>query len=381
MKLVVVWQTYLKEINRDKYNILQKENNYAVTLLIMKCWHDTLFTAWLEESNILNVEPLPIVANGIEPLYFFSPRKCIKALKRIQPDVIQIDNPTWSLVLLQLIIAKLLVCKKAKIVVFTWLNMPYPKTLKFGLYRVIETFNMFFVDTLICWNNDGKRLFEGRWYEKPIHVLPQLGVDPQFFVKKDVSYIREKLHISAGDFVFWSIGRLVEEKWLADEVAAFQPLTKKYPNIKLLLVGKWPYKEDLERQVQELGISDYVIRVNSVTHEEVVDYINVCDAHILASYEIPTRKEQFGHILIECMSVGVPVIWSDSGEIPFVIGDAWVVFPARNTKKLTDAMEQMLTDTELRKACIEKWKQRVQEHYTHQKIAASLDAVYKSVVA
>lgn len=380
MKLVVVWQTYLKEINRDKYNILHKENNYAVTLLLMRCRHDTLFTAWFEESAVLRVEQLPIVGNGIEPLYFFSPLLLIKALKRIQPEVIQVDNPTWSLVLLQLIIAKLLVCKTAKIVVFTRLNMPYPKTLKFALYRVIETFNMLFVDALVCGNNDGKRLFEWRWYERPIHVLPQLGVDPQFFVKKDVSHIKQKLNISANDFVFWSIGRLVEEKWLADEIAAFHVLTKKHPHIKLLLVGKWPYRENLEKQVQELGLSSYVIRVNSVTHEEVVEYINICDTHILASYEIPTRKEQFGHILIECMSVGVPVIWSDSGEIPFVIGDAWLVFPARNIKKLTDAMEQMLTDAELRNACIEKGKQRVQTHYTHQKIAASLDAVYKSVV-
>ena len=40
-------------------------------------------------------------------------------------------------------------------------------------------------------------------------------------------------------------------------------------------------------------------------------------------------KEQFGHVLIEAMAAAVPVIGSDSGEIPNVIEDAGLVFPTR----------------------------------------------------
>ena len=41
-------------------------------------------------------------------------------------------------------------------------------------------------------------------------------------------------------------------------------------------------------------------------------------------------KEQFGHVIIEAMACKVPVIGSDSGEIPHVIGDAGLIFPEGN---------------------------------------------------
>lgn len=382
MNIVVLSQTYLKEINRDKFSLLAQYaegEKYKITLALMKNRCDTLFTTYAEESPFLDIELLPIVANGIEPVYFFSPLKFYKTIKDIQPDIIHVENPTGSFVLLQVILTKLLACPKAKIVVFTWLNMPYPTHPKFWLYRVIERFNLRFVDTLICGTNDGKKLFEKRWYKKQIHVMPQLGVDPAFFIKKDASWLREKLGLTKDNFVFGSIGRLVVEKWLEDELIAFAQIAKMHPHIRLLLVGKWPHKSNLEQLVATLHIEDKVIRVASVTHEEVVDYINLCDVHVLASYEIPSRKEQFGHILIECMSCGVPVIGSDSGEIPFVIEDAGIVFPARNIQALADAMERMLTDTVLRTTCIQKWKERVERWYTHQKIAQELDTIYQTL--
>lgn len=143
----------------------------------------------------------------------------------------------------------------------------------------------------------------------------------KFFVKKDVSRLREKYLLKPDNFVFGSIGRIIPEKGLDDILIAFQKVVNQHPTSKLLLVGKGPYKSDLEQLAQDLQINDSIIRVESVTHEEVVNYINLCDVHILASYETPEWKEQFGHILIECMSAGVPVIGSDSGEIPNVIGE------------------------------------------------------------
>ncbi len=380
MNIVVIGQTYLKEINRDKFNILAQKG-YNISLVVMKKRYDTLFTTEFDPSknNQLHTYQLPVIRNGKEPLYFFSLFKFARLLKTLKPDIIHIDNPTWSFVLLQVLITKCIVASKAKVIVFTRLNLPYPKHPKFWLYRLIELVNIRNIDALICGNNDWKNYFAQRWFKKPIFVLPQLGVDMKFFVKKDVSRLREKYLLKPDNFVFGSIGRIIPEKGLDDILIAFQKVVNQHPTSKLLLVGKGPYKSDLEQLAQDLQINDSIIRVESVTHEEVVNYINLCDVHILASYETPEWKEQFGHILIECMSAGVPVIGSDSGEIPNVIGETWGVFKARDVIWLINQMEKMLTDNTYRVLCIEKWLHRVEEHYTHEKIAQALEHIYQQI--
>ena len=332
-----------------------------------------------EKDNTIDITVIPAYFLGIEPLYFFQLWSFLKVLKRLKPDVIHVENPTWSLVLLQAILTKLLVCPKAKIVVFTWLNMPYPRSWKFFLYKIIEWFNLKFIDHLICGNNDGKKLFTRWWFKKTISVMPQLWIDPHFFVPKNVAGLQKKLGIQEHDFIIWSIGRLVPEKWLLYLLDAFAHLIKKHPHGQLLLVGTWPQQTELSQHALRLGINKRIIWVHSVTHEEVVDYINCCDVHVLSSYEMPYRKEQFGHILIECMSCGVPVIGSDSGEIPYVIDDAWIIFPVKNSGKLSLAIEYLLVHPDLCQTYIKKAKKRVDNLYTHKKIAEQLDMVYQSL--
>ena len=65
--------------------------------------------------------------------------------------------------------------------------------------------------------------------------------------------------------------------------------------------------------------------VTGVPHDKVPEYLNAMDLLVAPSQTTPWWKEQFGRMLIEAMACGVPVIGSDSGEIPYVIGDAGMV--------------------------------------------------------
>ena len=68
------------------------------------------------------------------------------------------------------------------------------------------------------------------------------------------------------------------------------------------------------------------------------------DMLVLPSLTRPNWKEQFGRVLIEAMACGVPVIGSDSGEIPNVIGDAGLIFPEGNIPALRDSIAGLLVD-------------------------------------
>jgi glycosyltransferase involved in cell wall biosynthesis len=61
------------------------------------------------------------------------------------------------------------------------------------------------------------------------------------------------------------------------------------------------------------------------------------------------RREQFGRMLIEAFACAVPVIGSDSGEIPFVIGDAGLVARERDESAWISALERLLTEADARR--------------------------------
>jgi glycosyltransferase involved in cell wall biosynthesis len=83
----------------------------------------------------------------------------------------------------------------------------------------------------------------------------------------------------------------------------------------------------LEGQLRSWG-ADRGKRVQVCTgvhHAEVPRYLNAMDVLCAPSQTTPRWREQFGRMLIEAFACGVPVVGSDSGEIPHVIGDAGLV--------------------------------------------------------
>ncbi|MFZ4664511.1 MAG: glycosyltransferase, partial [Caldilineaceae bacterium] len=95
---------------------------------------------------------------------------------------------------------------------------------------------------------------------------------------------------------------------------------------------------------------------------------------------MPNWKEQFGRVLVEAMTCGVPVIGSDSGEIPHVIGDAGVIFPEGDVRALTQKLQQLLAQPVERRHLGAAGRQRVLQQFTMQQIAAQTVQVYEKLM-
>ncbi len=137
----------------------------------------------------------------------------------------------------------------------------------------------------------------------------------------------------------------------------------------------------LEAEAACLGVSERVIIKPGVPTYEAPRILEAFDVHVLPSRTFPNWKEQFGRTLAEAMACETPVIGSDSGEIPHVIGDAGLIFPEGNAQELAARVRQLLDAPELYATLAAKGRQRVLENYTQERIARQTFEVYQEMLA
>src|SRR5262249_55685300 len=92
-------------------------------------------------------------------------------------------------------------------------------------------------------------------------------------------------------------------------------------------------------------------------------YLNAMDLLAAPSQTTPRWKEQFGRMLLEAMATGVPVLASDSGEIPHVVGDAGRIVPEADESAWVDALRALLESPGLRQDLGARGLARAREVY------------------
>jgi glycosyltransferase involved in cell wall biosynthesis len=115
---------------------------------------------------------------------------------------------------------------------------------------------------------------------------------------------------------------------------------------RALFVGSGQLEGELRRWAE--GHGDRVRVVTGVRHEIVPAYLNAMDVLCAPSQTTPAWREQLGRMLIESFACGVPVVASDSGEIPFVVGDAGVVVGERDEGGWVNAVGELLESPDRR---------------------------------
>ena len=150
---------------------------------------------------------------------------------------------------------------------------------------------------------------------------------------------------------------------------------------QIRLAGNGPYKSDLATLAGILNAGGQVQFVGTVSSTEMPDFYNSVDVVVLPSLTRPNWKEQFGRLLIEAMACGVPVVGSDSGAIPDVIGDAGLVVPEGDEQALRGALLSLVKDRDLYHALSVAGRKRVLNHFTQKQVASRTVEVYRQMVS
>lgn len=141
-----------------------------------------------------------------------------------------------------------------------------------------------------------------------------------------------------------SIGRLVEQKDHFTLIKAFAIL-QSMVNAKLIILGKGPLDSELKSLTEQLGIKDKVYFLGFKRNP--YKYINMSDVFVLTS-----KVEGFGHVIVESMVIGTPVISTDCKTGPReILGDNeyGILVPVGDYEELSFQIFRLLQDEQLQR--------------------------------
>ncbi|WP_461482059.1 glycosyltransferase [Porticoccus sp.] len=142
---------------------------------------------------------------------------------------------------------------------------------------------------------------------------------------------RAQLGLGQADFIVGNVGRLHPDKDQRTLITAFANGLPNMPDARLVIVGEGRLRPALEEQIKQLGLAQRVVLTGKVP--EAYRYFRAFDVFALSS-----DFEPFGMVLLEAMAAGVPVISSDCGGAPEVLGEAGILFPVADVSALTTCL-------------------------------------------
>lgn len=390
MRILTISHTYIVDLNCEKLRSLTHlRPDIEITTVVPQRWRpggvqNRVIEPEPKNEGNFRLCPLPNLSQNNQGLLCFGP-ELIFLLQQFRPQIIQVEQGSKSLAYAQTITLNRLLGLGAKNVFFTWWNLPYELSFPSSW---LEGYNLKGSHGLVAGNQDGADILRQRGYTGPYRVMPQLGVDETRFYPQPQPQLRADLGILADAFVVGFVGRFVAEKGLLTLAQALASLKNHPRRWVWLLVGRGELQEQLKAEAEAQGLADRIRWVESVPHAEVPRYINLMDTLVLPSettYRFKTLtaagwKEQFGHVLIEAMACRVPVIGSDSGEIPHVIQSAGLVFPEGDEVALAAHLRRLFEQPNLQESLGEAGYQRALTHYTNRALAQQLLAFYEELV-
>ncbi len=181
--------------------------------------------------------------------------------------------------------------------------------------------------------------------EEKIIVFPP-GVDLQNFYPVDKSVAKEALGMKNHKYILF-VGRIDPIKGFEILLEMAQILKKKN-EFQLIIVGGGSIRSkeliELQSKIDSKNLSDDVVLVGSVPHQQLKTYYSAVDVFVLTSF-----YESLGFVILESMACATPVVASNVGGIPTLVDDSLTGFliDENNPESFAEKVEELLIDNNL----------------------------------
>jgi glycosyltransferase involved in cell wall biosynthesis len=194
-------------------------------------------------------------------------------------------------------------------------------------------------------------------YQGPVEY-GLLGYDPDLLGPDAEAGREARSELGIEDFLILYVGGVERSKGVFTLLEAFRRLRKEGVKATLLLLGDGRDYNALSVRAREMGLARDVLLPGKVPHTRLRGYLNAADVMVVPSelrqesndrpwLRIPW-KEQFGRVVVEGMACGCPVVGSDSGEIPRLIGREDMIFQSERPDELYATLRRVQASPELR---------------------------------
>lgn len=204
--------------------------------------------------------------------------------------------------------------------------------------------------------------------QRELHVIHN-GIDTQTFSPQpDVSKVPFRIMATASaDQPLKGLRYLLE---------AIAQLESTYPDIHLVVVGKLKEGGETDRLIDQLGIRERLRFVSGIETAEIADlYAGAAIA------VVPSIYEGFGFPAGEAMACGVPVISTNGGALPEVVGDAGLVVPVRDAAAIAGKITYLLEHPDEAAAIGAAGRRHIEQQFSWQIAAERMVAMYRDVIA
>lgn len=200
---------------------------------------------------------------------------------------------------------------------------------------VCERLSLASANRVLCLSNSLKDLLVRRGNNpENIFVISQ-GVSLDLFPPRDLSDVIKRPR----RLLF--VGRIVKSKGVEDCIKVFLRLKKSFPDIELVVCGHGADKQMLLRKYEN---KSGLIFKGFVHRSKLPDIYSSSDILLL-----PSESEGMPNVVLEAMASRLPVVASEVGEIPFLLGNGKgaLIMPG-DLEGLLAAVKKMIVDDEFR---------------------------------
>ncbi len=216
---------------------------------------------------------------------------------------------------------------------------------------------------------------------KPLKILANGNVngvnldyfDPKLFSEEENSTLRATLGITATDFVFVFVGRLLADKGINELIKAFNTLANNN-NIKLLLVGPLEKKPNgLENSTLEL-MNKHPQIISTGWQEDIRPYLSLSDFFVFPSY-----REGMPNVVLQAGAMDLPqIVTNISGSNEIITHHVnGLIIPPKNSKSLQEAMHLVLNDKELLLSLSKNARNTIAAKYNQELVWKTLISEYQ----
>ena len=172
-----------------------------------------------------------------------------------------------------------------------------------------------------------------------------------------------------------TVGHLVARKRHVDVLRALAVLGRRHPALRYEIVGDGPERIALEGLAARLGVSDRVDMRGQLSPERAVE-----EAQRGTLFVMPSTEEAFGVAYIEAMAGGVPAIGCRGEPGPEEIaaaGDGFVLVPPGDIERLSQRIDELLSDTHRLREASQRARATVAAHFTWERCGSETLAAYE----